>query len=39
MYTFRRYKGIEVLIKMLEYHKDPIIVRALTHTLKGNGIT
>lgn len=37
MDTFRRYKGIEVLIEMLKLYRDPFVAQALTHTLKGNG--
>ena len=34
---FRRYKGVEVLIDMLETYKSAQVAKALIHVLNGNG--
>ena len=34
--AFRRYKGIELLIKMLREHKNIIVAKALIHVLTEN---
>ena len=34
--TFRRYKGIEILIGMFSVHKSVQVAKALKHVLSGN---
>ena len=36
--TFRRYRGIEVLIEMFSLYRNSTIAKALSHVLSENGI-
>ena len=37
--TFRRYKGVEVLIETIRKHKSTVVTKALIHVLTGNSKT
>ena len=34
--SFRKYKGVEVLIEVFKEHKNVAVTKALTHVLTGN---
>ena len=35
--TFRKYKGVEILIEMLKEYKTVVVAKTLTHVISGNG--